>query len=200
MVGEWLTVDQVMEVVRRDSVYYENSGGGVTFSGGEPTTQPDFLAACAEQCQKEGIHTALDTSGFVEGSILQRILPVFDLFLFDVKHMDSQRHERLTGVDNIMILENLRQIDQTAKPIWIRIPLIPGYNDSRENLGQIAELVHNLKAVRKISILPYNTAAGAKYHLIGQDYSLEGMGSSRIEKQEILRIFAKTKIEVEFGK
>jgi len=184
-------------VVRRDSVYYENSGGGVTFSGGEPTAQPRFLAACAQQCREEGIHTALDTCGFVEWTVLERILPHIDLFLFDLKHMDSQKHERLTGVNNDLILENLQRIDQRAKPIWIRIPLIPGYNDSKENLGGIAKMARHLTAVKKISILPYNSAAGAKYRLIGRDYGLEGLDYSKEREQDILRIFATTKIEVE---
>jgi len=200
MVGEWLTVDQVMDVVRRDSVYYENSGGGVTFSGGEPTAQPRFLAACAQQCREEGIHTALDTCGFVEWTVLERILPHIDLFLFDLKHMDSQKHERLTGVNNDLILENLQRIDQRAKPIWIRIPLIPGYNDSKENLVGIAEMARHLRAVKKISILPYNSAAGAKYRLIGRDYGLEGLDYSKEREQDILRIFATTGITVEIGR
>jgi pyruvate formate lyase activating enzyme len=200
MVGEWLTVDQVMDVVRRDSVYYENSGGGVTFSGGEPTAQPRFLAACAKQCREEGIKTALDTCGLVEPTVLERILPHIDLFLFDLKHMDSQKHERLTGVNNDLILKNLRRIDQRAKSIWIRIPLIPGYNDSEENLGRIAKMARHLGAVKRISILPYNSAAGAKYRLIGREYSLEGLDYSNEREQEILRIFATTKIEVEIGR
>ncbi len=200
MVGEWLTVDQVMDVVRRDSVYYDNSGGGITFSGGEPTAQPRFLAACAKQCRVEVIHTALDTCGFVEWPVLERILPYIDLILFDLKHMDSQKHERLTGVNNDLILENLQRIDQRAKPIWIRIPLIPGYNDSEENLGRIAEMARHLTAVKKISILPYNSAAGAKYRLIGRDYSLEGLDYSNEREQEILQIFTTTKIDVEIGR
>jgi pyruvate formate lyase activating enzyme len=199
MVGEWLTVDQVLDVVRRDAVYYENSGGGVTFSGGEPTAQPRFLAACAQGCREEGIHTALDTCGFVEWTVLNTVLPHIDLVLFDLKHMDSQKHEQLTGVKNDLILENLQRTDQGAKPIWIRIPLIPGYNDSKENLGRIAEMVRRLTAVEKISILPYNSAAGAKYRLIGRDYGLEGLEYSKDREQDILRIFATTEKEVEMG-
>jgi pyruvate formate lyase activating enzyme len=201
MVGEWLTVDQVMDVVRRDAVYYENSGGGVTFSGGEPTAQPSFLAACARQCREEGIHTTLDTCGFVQWPVLDTVLPHIDLVLFDLKHMDSQEHERLTGVDNLLILENLRRIDQQAKPIWIRIPLIPGYNDSEENLGRIAAMARHLTALKKISLLPYNSAAGAKYRLIGRDYSLEGLEYSQKREQEILRLFAviRKTVEIERG-
>jgi pyruvate formate lyase activating enzyme len=200
MVGEWLTVDQVMDVLRRDAIYYENSCGGVTFSGGEPTVQHRFLTACAEQCQKEGIHTALDTCGFVEWSMLERILPHIDLFLFDLKHMDTQNHRRLTGVNNDLILENLRRIDKRRKPIWIRIPLVPGYNDSEDNLCQIAEIARHLTAVKKISILPYNAVAGAKYRMIGREFGLEGLDYSNENEEELLRVFASTGIEVEIGR
>jgi pyruvate formate lyase activating enzyme len=200
MVGQWLTVDQVMDVVRRDAIYYANSGGGVTFSGGEPTAQPRFLAACAQRCREEGIHTALDTCGFVEWRVLERILPHIDLVLFDLKQLDSQKHERFTGVRNDLILENLQRIDQRAKPIWIRIPLIPGFNDSQENLGRIAEMARRLTAVKKISILPYNSTAGAMYRLIGRDYNLEGLAYSRDREQDILRILANSKKEVEIGR
>jgi pyruvate formate lyase activating enzyme len=190
MVGAWLTVDQVMDAVRRDSDFYEKSGGGVTFSGGEPTTQPRFLETCASRCRKAGIHTALDTCGYAEWKVLAAILPHIDLVLFDLKHMNSRKHERLTGVDNELILKNLRRIDSLAKPIWIRLPLIPGHNDSEENLRAAAELIRQLGAVQKISILPYNTAAGARYSSIGQEYDLEGLGYSKDREGEALRIFS----------
>ena len=200
MVGEWMTVDQVMDVVRRDTIYYEKSGGGITFSGGEPTAQPRFLTACAEQCRDEMIHTTLDTCGFVEWSVLKEILCCIDLVLFDLKHMNSGEHKRFTGVHNDVILENLRRIDHYEKPIWIRIPLIPGYNDSEENIAQFAETIQHLNSVKKISILPCNTAAGAAYRLIGREYNLEGLEYSNKREQEILRIFAATGKKTEIGR
>jgi pyruvate formate lyase activating enzyme len=136
----------------------------------------------------------------VEWTVLEQILPHIDLVLFDLKHIDSQKHERLTGVNNDLILGNLQRIDQRAKPIWLRIPLIPGHNDSDENLGGIAGLARHLSAVKKISILPYNSAAGAKYRLIGRDYGLEGLNHSKEKEQDILRIFADTNINVEVGR
>jgi pyruvate formate lyase activating enzyme len=200
MVGEWMTVNKVMGVVRRDTVYYENSDGGITFSGGEPTAQPQFLAACAKQCRDEMIHTTLDTCGFVEWSVLKEILCYIDLVLFDLKHMDSGEHMRFTGVHNDVILENLQRIDQCKKPIWIRIPLIPGYNDSEKNLAQVAEAIRQLKAVRKVSILPYNTIAGTAYRLIGREYSLEGLEYSNEREQEIPWIFSRTGVKTEIGR
>lgn len=200
MAGEWMTVDQIMDVVRRDGVYYRNSGGGVTFSGGEPTAQPRFLEACAKRCRDEGFHTALDTCGYVDWPVLEKILPHIDLFLFDLKHADGQKHEHLTGVNNDVIHNNLRRIDESAKPIWIRIPLIPGCNDSEENLQRIAEMVRPLKAVKKVSILPYNSAAGAHYGMIGRVYDLEEVHQLEGRGSEIMKIFSATNKEVELGR
>ena len=107
MVGDWLTVEKVIDIVLRDISYYKNSGGGVTFSGGEPTMQPRFLLACLKKCKEIGIHTALDTCGLVKWPIFDEILPYVDLLLYDIKDMDSEKHKQLTGVGNELILENL---------------------------------------------------------------------------------------------
>jgi len=201
MAGEWMTVEQVMDVVRRDTVYYKNSGGGVTFSGGEALGQPEFLTACLESCKHEGIHTAVDTSGFAKWSVLEQILPHTDLFLYDLKHMDSRQHEQMTGVGNALILENLKRIDRSGTPIWIRVPLIPGHNDSIENLRQVAAFAKTLPHVEKISLLPYNVAAGAKYSFIGRTYKLEHLdGYTKQEKPDFVKLFSSVGIEVEIGR
>lgn len=201
MAGKWLTVSQVMDVVSRDRAYYGNSGGGVTFSGGEPAVQPDFLTACFKHCRQLGIHTALDTCGYVAGSVLERLLPQVDLFLFDIKHMDNRQHRRLTGVGNKRILRNLRRIDQYGKPVWIRVPLIPGYNDSENNLREIASLIKQLGAVKKLSLLPYNDAAGAKYRFIGGKYELDDIGRQPPEReQSYLGYFSHLDVAVELGR
>lgn len=201
MVGKWLTVSQVMDVVSRDRAYYRNSGGGVTFSGGEPAAQPDFLAACFKRCRQLGIHTALDTSGYVAWSVLERLLPHVDLFLFDIKHMDNRQHRRLTGVGNKLILQNLRRIDHYGKPIWIRVPLIPGYNDSENNLREIAALVEQLGAVKKLSLLPYNDAAGAKYQFIGWKYELDDVSRQPPgREQEYLEYLSHLDVAVGLGR
>ncbi len=199
LAGEWMTVDRVLDVVRKDAVYYESSGGGVTFSGGEPTAQPDFLEACARRCRSGGFHTALDTCGYVGWEVLAKILPHIELFLFDLKHMDSERHRQLTGVSNELIHENLRRIDSQGKAIWIRIPLIPGYNDSDENLREMAEMVRPLQSVRRVSILPYNSAAGAHYEMIGQLFQLDEIDSLDGREQRALQIFASANIKAELG-
>ena len=201
MAGEWMTVEQVMDIVRRDTVYYKNTGGGVTFSGGEALAQPEFLTACLERCKHEGIHTAVDTSGFAQWSVFETILPHADLFLYDLKQMDSHRHEQMTGVGNAVILENLRRIDERGKSIWVRVPLIPGYNDSIENLRQVAEFAKTLTNVERMSLLPYNGAAGAKYSFIGRKYTLEHLdGQRNQEKADLMNFFSSVGIEVEVGR
>ncbi len=201
MAGEWMTVEQIMDIVRRDTVYYKNSGGGVTFSGGEALAQPEFLAACLERSKQEGIHTAVDTSGFAQWSVFERILPHTDLFLYDLKQMDSGKHEEMTGVGNAVILENLKRIDGRGKPVWVRVPLIPGYNDSIENLRQVAEFAKNLTNVERISLLPYNGAAGAKYSFVGRKYGLKDLLEyTKKEKAGFLEVFSSVGLAAEVGR
>ncbi len=201
MVGDWLTVEKVIDIVRRDISYYKNSGGGVTFSGGEPTMQPRFLLACLKKCKEIGIHTALDTCGLVKWPVFDEILPYVDLFLYDIKYMDSDKHKQLTGVGNELILENLNRINQRGKPIWVRVPLIPGYNDSEKDVGKIANFVGLMKSVEKVSLLPYNRAAGVKYQFIGKHYELEHVVHQSEEKLMALAdVFSILGIEVELGR
>lgn len=201
MAGDWMTVDEIVDIVRRDTVYYKNSGGGVTFSGGEALGQPEFLTACLERCRQEGIHTAVDTCGFAKWSVLEQVLPHTDLFLYDLKQMDSRKHKEMTGVGNTVILENLKRIDGQGKRVWVRVPLIPGYNDSIENLRQVAEFTRALTSVEKISLLPYNGAAGAKYSFIGRKYGLEHLdGHTKLEKADFVNLFSCVGLEVEIGR
>jgi pyruvate formate lyase activating enzyme len=201
MVGEWLTVEQVMDIVGRDLTYYRNSGGGVTFSGGEPTVQHEFLISCLQSCKNLGIHTALDTCGYAKWSVWEEILPYTDLLLYDIKCIDSRKSQEFSAVGNELILENLKKISQKGKSIWIRIQLIPGHNDSEDNLRGIAEFIRPLKGVRKVSLLPYNPAAGVKYEFIGKNYALEDLTPHSEERAEgFARIFSRLGIRVELGR
>jgi pyruvate formate lyase activating enzyme len=173
VVGEWLTVDAVVDVARRDARYYAASGGGITFSGGEPFAQPSFLQSCASRCKDLGIHVAVDTCGYAPWSIVEEILPYVDLFLFDIKVIDRKRHRELTGVDNDLILDNFRRIGERGKRVWVRVPLVPGCTDSEENISAIREHVRVLGHGEEISLLPYNPIAAAKYAAIGKTYPLE---------------------------
>ena len=196
-----MSAEQVMEVVERDLVYYRNSGGGVTFCGGEPAMQHEFLLSCLKACRDAGIDTALlDTCGHVKWSVLEEMLPRVDLFLYDIKHMDSARHKEFTGVGNELILDNLLKISQRRKPVWVRIPLIPGYNDSEDNLREVAEFVRPMEAVEKITLLPYNVVTGAKYQSSGEKYRLEDVvPHSKDEEKALAKMLSRLGKRVEVG-
>lgn len=151
-----MTVAEVMAQVTKDTIFYDQSGGGATFSGGEPLMQPQFLLALLAACRDEGIRTAVDTTCYAEPQTIQRVAQVADLLLCDIKHMDCGLHERFTGVGNELILENIRTLSQIAKRIHVRIPIVPGFNSGRENIEQTAQFVQSLKTIRRVDILPYN--------------------------------------------
>jgi pyruvate formate lyase activating enzyme len=160
IVGRSMAVGELMTEVLRDRLFFDDSGGGVTFSGGEPLSQPDFLTAALEACRSEGVHTAVDTSGFCRQEDLLRIAPWTDLFLFDLKHMDDARHRELTGVSNRRILENLAALAALPEPtrgsIRVRVPVIPGLNDDRTNLEATARFAASLPGVHRVDLLPYH--------------------------------------------
>jgi len=166
-----MTVAEVVEIVRKDELFYRNSGGGVTASGGEPTYQPDFLKELFRQCQSYGIHTTLDTCGYVRWKVMVEILDYVDLVYYDLKHMDAERHKELTSVGNELILDNARRISQSGKPIVIRIPLIPGCNDSEKNIKAMAEFVAVMEVVR-VDIVPFHQLGRKKYERLGMTYKL----------------------------
>lgn len=172
LVGQKATVGQVMAEVEKDTVFYEESGGGVTFSGGEPLTQPDFLNALLEECNNKEIHTAVDTSGSGKLGDLLRISSKTDLFLYDLKLMDEREHQRFTGVSNRMILENLTALSEHHSNIVIRIPVIPGINDNEPNLAGIARFVSGLRGVREINLLPYHKTGVDKHRRLQRSYHL----------------------------
>ncbi|MFC1869755.1 glycyl-radical enzyme activating protein [Chloroflexota bacterium] len=180
--GKLMSVEEVFQIVREDTLFYRNSGGGVTTSGGEPTSQPEFVRALFARCQEAGLHTTLDTCGMVEWKTLKGILEHVDLVLFDVKHMDTKMHKRLTGVGNAIILQNL---ERTAKirPVIIRIPLIPGYNDSRANIEASGQFLSKI-GVSRVDIAPYHRLGAGKYERLGRQYALgdvETCGDERVE-------------------
>ncbi len=156
IIGDTRTVAQVMAEVRKDVVFYDESGGGVTFSGGEPLMQPEFLLALLAACRAEGIRTAVDTTCHARPEAVRRIAEAADLILCDIKHMNRRRHEQYTGVDNRLILENIRMLAETGVEVIVRIPIVPGFNGDEPNVRQTAEFVRSLKTVRRVDILPYN--------------------------------------------
>lgn len=162
MAGKRMTVQEVMSVVDCDSLFYANSEGGVTFGGGEPTAAGDFLIALLENSRAKGYHTCLDTCGACSSDQFRKVMALTDLFLFDCKHMDPQEHRRLTGMDNRIILENLRLALEAGKAVRIRVPLMPGINDTEENIVAMAHMLHAY-GKDDVDVLPCHAFGGSKY-------------------------------------
>ncbi len=166
--GKEMTVDMVLSEVVKDKAFYENSGGGVTFSGGECMLQIDFLEALLRACRENGIHTAVDTAGYVPYTSFERILPFTDLFLYDIKIATDALHKKYIGVSNKLILKNLRRLSESGANILIRIPVIGGVNDSDEEMNKIAELLRGIRHTG-VELLPYHALGEHKYAALGKE-------------------------------
>ncbi len=175
LAGRETTAAGVVAEVLRDRVFYEESGGGVTFSGGEPLAQSEFLAALLEGCRAAGIHTAVDTCGFAPRERLLALVPLVDLFLFDVKLVDDARHRDLTGLPAAPILENLRALATVHGGVWIRVPVVPGHTDAEDDVAATASLVAGLPGVRQVSLLRYHRTGAAKARRLGREYPLDAL-------------------------
>ena len=168
IVGRHVTVDEVLAEVERDVIFYDESGGGATFSGGEPLAQPEFLRELLAECAARRIHTAVDTTCHAPWEVIDSIREHVDLFLCDVKHMDPAEHERLTGVDNKLILANLRKLAAGGEEIVIRIPIVPGANDDEAGLAAAGAFIASLRSVRRVDLLPYNEGGRGKLDRLGR--------------------------------
>jgi pyruvate formate lyase activating enzyme len=164
------SVEEIMQKVLRDKPFFESSGGGITVSGGECLCQPEFLLELLKACKGEGIHTAVDTTGFADWSVINPILSFADLFLYDLKHMDSEKHKLGTGVPNEKILENARKIAKAGGKFQIRIPIIPLYNDSAADFDAYGEFIVSLgNAVEIVQLLPYHSLGAIKWERLDSD-------------------------------
>ena len=172
VVGRSVTVDEVVAEIQRDLPFYDESGGGATFSGGEPLMQPAFLLALLEACGRLDIHRAVDTSGYVSKEWLLRVAEKTDLFLYDLKHMDAETHRKFTGVSNEIIVENLVSLSAVGATIRVRFPLIPGVNDDPENVEATGAFLADLRHVPGIELLPYHDVMRSKYKRFGWVYRL----------------------------
>ncbi|MBA7502805.1 Benzylsuccinate synthase activating enzyme [subsurface metagenome] len=171
-VGEWMSVEQVLERIVRYKPFFDRSDrGGVTLSGGEPTFQPEFTLELLKSCREIGIHTVVETCGYTNYETLKRVAQNVDLLIYDIKHMDEVSHITGTGVSNCLILKNLRRLCKEADTdIVVHIPLIPGFNDDDENVTKTAEFVGSLKKIRHIDLLPFNELPSGKYKAMGLDW------------------------------
>ena len=165
--GKEYTVDEVLKEVIKDKLFYENSGGGVTFSGGECMLRIDFLLEILKKCKENGIHTAVDTAGHVNFERFEKILPYTDMFLYDFKIFDSEKHKNYVGVGNELILENLKKLLELGAKIRIRIPVMAGVNDSVEEMNQIKEFLYSHGKPDLVELLPYHAMGENKYRAIG---------------------------------
>jgi len=190
-----------MKRIRRETVMMDQSAGGVTISGGEPMMQSDFLIELLDALGSEGIHCAVDTTGLSKTETLLEVAKRTDLFLYDLKMMDPQRHKKFTGVTNEKILENLKILASSGANINIRIPLIKGVNADESNIRQSAEFIAALPGARKlVSLLPYHNIAIHKYGKLGQDYDGDGMEEPSAEEiEQTIRIFQEFGIEAVVG-
>lgn len=172
LIGQTVSVEEVGDIVMRDSLFYHNSGGGVTFTGGEPTYQPEFLTALAKYLKKLGLHMVIETCGMFDWETVEEAFSLLDIIYMDIKHINAQKHQMVTGQSNAIILENARRIDKLQKPIRIRVPLIPGFNDSSEDFGAIVRFASSLNNLERVQIIPYHNFGISKYGNIGRQYSL----------------------------
>jgi len=167
--GRRVGIGDVLAEIEADRVFYETSGGGVTFSGGEPLAQPEFLRALVTECRRRDLATAVDTSCHAPWEAIGPLVALVDLWLCDVKHADPAEHERLTGVGNARLLANLRRLAEADAPMRIRVPIVPGTNDDAANLDATGRLLADLPAEAEVDVLPYHAGGGAKAARLGQD-------------------------------
>jgi pyruvate formate lyase activating enzyme len=181
LVGLSVSVADVFEVVERDRPFFVESGGGVTFSGGEPLAQPAFLLACLVEARSRGLRSAVDTSGFASSAVVRRVARWTDLFLYDIKTLDADLHRRVTGVPLRPIIDNLRLLDASGADIWLRVPLIPGINDDEPSLRAVGEFVRGLRS-RRLHLLPFHRLGTEKHARLGREDPMLGL-QSKLELQ-----------------
>jgi pyruvate formate lyase activating enzyme len=179
---------ELLNLLMKDFIFYETSGGGVTFSGGEPMLQADFLAEILPLCKQNDLHVALDTCGTASWKSYERVLPSVDLVLYDLKIMDPTQHQAATGLSNVRILENARRIAQYGMPMWIRTPVIPGYTDAAENIAAVGRFIkEELPTAQRWDLLAYTNLGQPKYHRLDRLYPLEKV--SLLPRSEMEAVF-----------
>lgn len=184
--GEYYTVEEAMEIIRRDRIFYERTGGGVTVSGGESLLQPQFVTALLRQCKQEGIHTCLESALHVPRDIVEQVLPYTDLFITDIKTMDPEAHRARCGVDNVRILENIRYLAERGVDLVIRTPVLKGFNATDESIASIGDfIVRELKnRVVQYQLLPYRQMGTEKYKSLNVRYPMEDFEGYEREEWE----------------
>ncbi len=188
MLGKAYTIEEVLAELDKDRLFYDQSGGGVTLSGGEPLSQGEFVIDLLKACKARGYHTAVDTSGYVPQSMLAQALPYTDLFLYDIKALDPAKHQEYIGAPLGPVADNLRWLAGQGARIWLRIPVIPGVNDDAKEMAAIRDLAKACH-LQEVYLLPYHNIAESKYQRLGLPYRLAGLANPKPEQMEALRLW-----------
>jgi pyruvate formate lyase activating enzyme len=198
LVGRDMSVEEVLQEVEKDRLFYESSGGGVTLSGGEVLAQKNFAVQLLEACRKRMLHTAIETSGFAPWDQVREVAEACNLVLYDLKHMDPVMHERYTGVSNELILENARRLADFKEELIFRVPLIGGVNTDEENVRALARFVKRTP-VREVHLLPYHRLGESKYAKLGREYVCEAFTPGQEEVEKIKRILTSYDLRIMVG-
>lgn len=200
IIGRDVTVAEVMEEILKDSFYYRRSGGGVTLSGGECLMQPEFAVSLLRACKDYGLDTAIETTGFAKFEIIEQYLPYLDHVLMDIKHIDEEKHKAFTGQSNRPILENAIRIGAMANELIIRVPVIPTFNNTPEEISRIADFARQVPNVKHLHLLPYHRLGQDKYYGLGREYTLEDISPMDDEYVQILlKAAEKSGLECQIG-
>ena len=202
IIGTDVTVGEVMDEIRRDAVYYQRSGGGVTLSGGECMAQPEFSEALLRAVHEYGYTTAIETTANASREVVDRLLPHVDCILMDIKHMNSEKHRDFCGAPNELILENARYIAENAKELIIRVPTVPTFNATTEEIAAIARFAESLPRVKELHLLPYHRLGQDKYAGLGRTYTLAHVTPPTNEEMEVLAAAARAaapRLHVQIG-
>lgn len=200
--GIYYSVEKIIEILEKDRIFIEQSKGGVTFSGGEPMMQHEFLVEALQACRRKGFHTAVDTSGYAPVEDFISVLPHADIFLFDIKHLDATKHQKYTGVSNNLILSNLRLILDSGNQVILRIPVIPGINDDQGHLSSLCDFISDIKCrnLLRINLLPFHRVGAGKYRKLDIPYRMaEAVQPSGVRMKELQEFFSMTGVKVKVG-
>ncbi len=206
ILGRTVDVEELLAEIQRDRAFFEQSGGGVTFSGGEPLQQPEFLLACLTACRDTGLHTTVDTCGYAGGALIEEVARAADLLLYDVKLLDDARHIQYVGTPVQSILANLRAVAEAraastdSAAVWLRIPLLPGINDDEDTLDALASFVAELPAIDRVHLLPYHRAGTQKHERLGKhgpELCVEPPTAEAV--QHVVQLFAAHGLDVRTG-
>lgn len=199
-VGKEVAVADIMDEVLKDRVYYRRSSGGITLSGGEALYQPEFARAILTACKEDGIHTAIETSAYANYDVISSVLPFLDYVMVDIKHVDDEKHQLFTGVSNGRILENAFRLGDDAKVLVIRVPVIPTFNDTEDEIARITQTAARIPNVRKLHLLPYHRLGESKYAGLGWKYELAEVEPHTTEyMNRLLQVAERSGLQCQIG-